>query len=47
MAFANSVFRDGGCNNKPSYFVGEYYNFWKIRMRSYLEAQDDDIWDVV
>lgn len=38
---------DGGNTNKPPYFNGEYYDFLKIQMRMHLEAQDDDIWDVV
>ena len=43
----NPTFRDGGSNNKPPCFVGEHYDFWKIRMQSYLEAQGEEIWDVV
>ncbi|KAK2351768.1 hypothetical protein QL285_096970 [Trifolium repens] len=47
MASAQSVFRNGGSNNKPPCFVGEYYDFLKIRMRAYLEAQGEEIWDAV
>lgn len=47
MAFANPGFRDGGSNNKSPCFVGEYYDFWKIRMKAYLDAQGNDIWDIV
>lgn len=47
MGSANPVFREGGSNNKGPCFVGEYYGFWKIRMRAYLEIQGDDIWDGV
>lgn len=43
MDSANLVFTDGGSNNKPPYLFGEYYDFWKIRMRAYVEAQGDDI----
>lgn len=43
----NPTFRDGGSNNKPPCFVGEHYDFWKIRMQSYLEAQGEEIWDAV
>ncbi|XP_058783583.1 putative F-box/LRR-repeat protein 23 [Vicia villosa] len=38
---------DGGSNNKPPCFFDESYDFWKIRMRMYLEAQGKEIWDVV
>ncbi|XP_073225631.1 uncharacterized protein [Cicer arietinum] len=47
MASAQPVFRDGCSSNKPPCFIGEHYDFWKIRMQTYLEAQGDDIWDAV
>ena len=49
MASANNnlVFRDGGSNNKPPLFCGEYFDFWKIRMKAHLEAQGEEIWDAV
>ncbi|KAK2450000.1 hypothetical protein QL285_009141 [Trifolium repens] len=47
MASANPTFRDGGCSNKPSLFNGEYFDFWKIRMKAHLEAQGDGIWKAV
>lgn len=49
MASANSncVFRDGGSNNKPPLFYGEYFVFWKIRMKAHLESQGKDVWKVV
>ena len=49
MASANQnpVFRDGGSNNKPPLFCGEYFDFWKIRMKAHLEAQGEEIWDAV
>ncbi|KAK2353731.1 gag-protease polyprotein [Trifolium repens] len=47
MASAQHIFRDGGSNNKPPCFVGEYYDFWKIRMKAYLEAQGEEIWNAV
>lgn len=47
MAFANPMFRDSGSNNKPPLFCGEYFDFWKIHMKAHLEAQGDDIQDVV
>ncbi|XP_073221498.1 uncharacterized protein [Cicer arietinum] len=47
MASARLVFRDGGSSNKPPCFIGEHYDFWKIRMQANLEAQGDGIWDAV
>src|SRR3954470_19336605 len=48
MASANQnpVFRDGGSNNKPPLFCGEYFDFWKIRMKVHLEAQEE-VWEAV
>src|SRR3954465_16026615 len=49
MASANQrpVFKDGGSNNKPPLFCGEYFDFWKIRMKAHLEAQGEEVWEVV
>src|ERR1044072_5748785 len=43
----NPVFKDGGSNNKPPLFCGEYFDFWKIRMKAHLEAQGEEIWNAV
>lgn len=47
MASVKLFLADGGNNNKPPYFVGEYYDFWKIHMQMYLEAQGEEIWNDV
>ena len=49
MASANQnpVFKDDGSNNKPPLFCGEYFDFWKIRMKAHLEAQGEEVWDAV
>src|SRR3954466_8716895 len=49
MASANQnpVFRDGCSNNKPPLFCGEYFDFWKIRMKAHLEAQGEEVWEAV
>lgn len=47
MAFANSVFREGGSNNKPHLFICEYYDFWKTHSQAYLEEQGEEIWNNV
>jgi len=46
-ASTNPVFKDGGSSNKPPLFSGEYFDFWKIRMKAHLEAQGEGIWDAV
>ena len=33
--------------NRPPYFKGNDYPFWKTRMRIFLMAQDIDLWDIV
>lgn len=49
MASANSnpIFIDGNNNNKPSLVYGEYFDFWKIRMKAHLQSQGKDVWKVV
>src|SRR4051812_40128577 len=49
MASANQnpVFKDGGSNNKPPLFCGEYFDFWKIQMKAHLEARGEEVWEVV
>src|SRR3954468_7738423 len=49
MASANQnpVFRDGGSNNKPPLFCGEYFDFWKIRLKAHIEAQGEEVWEAV
>jgi oligoribonuclease (3'-5' exoribonuclease) len=47
MASANPTFRDGGSSNKPPLFNGEYFDFWKIRIKAHLEAQGNGIWKAV
>ena len=46
-ASTNPVFKDGGSSNKPPLFSGEYFDFWKIRMKAHLEAQGEGIWETV
>ena len=33
--------------NKPLGFNGQYYTYWKQKMRDFLEAFDIDLWDIV
>lgn len=46
-ASTNPVFKYGGSSNKPPLFSGEYFDFWKIRVKAHLEAQGDGIWETV
>lgn len=46
-ATTNPILKDGGSNNKPPLFFGEYFDFWKIRMKAHLEAQGEEVWDAV
>jgi CO dehydrogenase/acetyl-CoA synthase alpha subunit len=47
MASTQPGFRDGGSGNKPTCFVGEHYDYWKIHMQAFLETQREEIWDAV
>ena len=33
--------------NKPPGFNGQYYTYWKQKMKDFLEASDIDLWDIV
>lgn len=37
----------GVFSNNPPLFNGTNFVFWKVRMRSYLQALGDDVWVVV
>lgn len=37
MSSTKVFLEDGGSINKPPCFVGEHYDFWKIRMQMFLE----------
>ena len=38
---------EGHSVNKPPYFNGSDYSYWKNRMQVFLRAQDHQIWKVV
>jgi hypothetical protein len=38
---------EGNSTTKPPMFDGTKISFWKVRMRTYLMALGDDVWDVV
>jgi hypothetical protein len=38
---------EGTSITRPPLFDGMNFAFWKVRMRTYLMALGDDVWDVV
>jgi oligoribonuclease (3'-5' exoribonuclease) len=47
MASAKPFLAEGPNSNRPPCFTGDHYDFWKIRMTTYLEAQGEEIWGAV
>lgn len=47
MASAKPFLAEGPNSNRPPCFTGDHYDFWKIRMTTYLEAQGEEIWNAV
>jgi len=33
--------------NRPPLFFGLYYQFWKVRMKIFIESIDKGIWDAI
>jgi hypothetical protein len=38
---------EGNSTNKAPLFNGTNFDFWKVRMRTYIMALGVDVWDVV
>jgi hypothetical protein len=38
---------EGNSTNKTPLFNGTNFAFWKVRMRTYIMALGEDVWDVV
>jgi hypothetical protein len=38
---------EGNSTNKAPLFNGTKFSFWKVRMRTYIMALGEDVWDVV
>jgi len=47
MANISQTFTEGASINKPPFFIGENYPFWKIRMKIFLESVDKGVWDAI
>ena len=42
-----SPFREGASINRPPLFCGLNYQFWKVRMKIFVESLDRGIWDAI
>jgi len=40
-------FREGASINRPPLFYGLNYQFWKVRMKIFVESLDKGIWDAI
>ncbi|XP_073226193.1 uncharacterized protein [Cicer arietinum] len=38
---------EGGTSNRPPYFDGSYYYFWKRKMQLFLKSQDIGVWRII
>jgi len=47
MAEGKLPFGGGASINRPSLFSGINYQFWKIRMKIFIESLDRGIWDAI
>lgn len=43
MASTNVLLVEGGMINEPPCFTDEYYNFWKTRMKNFMESQGAEV----
>jgi len=40
-------FGEGASINRPPLFCGLNYQFWKVRMKIFVESLDKGIWDAI
>ena len=40
-------FREGASINRPPLFCGLNYQFWKVRMKIFVESLDKEFWDAI
>jgi len=45
--FSSSQFRKGHSTQKPPLFDGSNYNYWKCRMKIYLQSINYKIWNII
>ena len=43
----SSQFKEGHSTQRPPLFDGSNYNYWKCRMRIYLQSIGHDLWNIV
>jgi len=41
------TFEEGASINRPPLFCGLNYQFWKVRMKIFVESLDKGIWDAI
>ncbi|XP_070040347.1 uncharacterized protein [Nicotiana tomentosiformis] len=40
-------FEEGQSTYRPPRFNGQYYGWWKTRMRDFIMAEDSKLWDII
>ena len=43
----STQFKEGHSTQRPPLFDGSNYNYWKCRMRIYLQSISYDLWNIV
>ena len=47
MAYNNNNITESQSINRPPFFDGLNYNYWKVRMVIYLKSINFELWDIV
>jgi len=47
MAKNKLLFTEGASIHRPPMFCGLNYQFWKVRMRIFIEFVDRSVWDAI
>ena len=47
MASSTFFLGEGASINRPPYFNGDCYAYWKIKMKIFIQSQDLDVWDAI
>jgi len=47
MEFPSSQFKEGHSTQRPPLFDGSNYNYWKCRMKIYLQSLNYKLWNIV
>ena len=45
--FPSSLFKGGHSTQRPPLFDGSNYNYWKCRMKIYLQSINYELWNIV